>query len=75
MCAIQEAARGAGVPLDTAYKISDYPCDAIVKAVIKKNAVFIIMTSHGRRGVEGLLLGSGTQKVPMHSKTPAWANH
>jgi len=30
----------------------------------------IIMASHGRRGVEGLLLGSETQKVLTHSKIP-----
>jgi nucleotide-binding universal stress UspA family protein len=28
------------------------------------------MASHGRRGIEGLLLGSETMKVLTHSKTP-----
>jgi nucleotide-binding universal stress UspA family protein len=28
------------------------------------------MASHGRRGVQGLLLGSETQKVLTHSKIP-----
>jgi nucleotide-binding universal stress UspA family protein len=29
-----------------------------------------MMASHGHRGVEGLLLGSETQKVLTHSKIP-----
>ena len=29
-----------------------------------------MMTSHGRRGVKGLLLGSENQKVLTHSKIP-----
>jgi len=28
------------------------------------------MASHGRRGIEGFLLGSETQKVLAHSKVP-----
>jgi len=30
------------------------------------------MASHGRRGVQGLLLGSETQKVLTHSRFPCW---
>ena len=30
----------------------------------------ILMASHGRRGLKGILLGSETQKVLTHSKLP-----
>ena len=30
----------------------------------------IMMASHGRRGAQGLLVGSETQKVLTHSKIP-----
>ncbi len=75
LSAIEEAAREAGVPYDTAYETSDYPYDAIVNAAEKKECDLIIMASHGRRGVEGLLLGSETQKVLTHSKIPVLVYH
>ena len=43
---------------------------AIVKAAEEKGCDLIMMASHGRRGVKGLLLGSETQKVLTHSKIP-----
>jgi nucleotide-binding universal stress UspA family protein len=67
---IEAAAREAGVPCQTAYEISDYPHEVIIRASEKKECDLIIMASHGRRGVEGLLLGSETQKVLTHSKIP-----
>ena len=42
----------------------------IVKTAQKKGCDLILMASHGRRGLEGLLLGSETQKVLTHSKVP-----
>ncbi|MGE5255648.1 MAG: universal stress protein [Hyphomicrobiales bacterium] len=75
MSAIIQAAREAGVGYDTAYVTSDYPYDAIVKAAEHKDCDLIIMASHGRRGVEGLLLGSETQKVLTHSKIPVLVYH
>src|SRR5512139_487890 len=75
MSAIIEGAREEGVEYDTAYVTSDYPHDAIVKAAEQKACDLIIMASHGRRGVEGLLLGSETQKVLTHSKIPVLVYH
>jgi nucleotide-binding universal stress UspA family protein len=49
---------------------SDQPYDAIVKAAAEKGCDLIMMASHGRRGVKGLLLGSKAQKVLTHSKIP-----
>ena len=36
----------------------------------KKKCDLIVMASHGRRGLSGLLLGSETTKVLTHSKVP-----
>ena len=36
----------------------------------EKGCDLIMMASHGRRGVKGLLLGSETQKVLTHSRIP-----
>ena len=46
------------------------PWEAIVKTARTKKCDLIVMASHGRRGLAGLLLGSETQKVLTHSKVP-----
>jgi nucleotide-binding universal stress UspA family protein len=70
MLEIEKAAKEAGVPCETAMEKSDQPYEAIVRAAQKRECDLIIMASHGRRGVEGLLLGSETQKVLTHTKNP-----
>ena len=46
--------------------ISDQPYAAIIKAAASFGCDLILMASHGRRGVEALVLGSETQKVLTH---------
>jgi nucleotide-binding universal stress UspA family protein len=46
------------------------PWEAIVKTAASRKCDLIVMASHGRRGLTGLLLGSETQKVLTHSKVP-----
>ena len=70
LLAIEKAAKEAGVPCETAQEKSDQPYEAIIAAAQKRQCDLIIMASHGRRGVQGLLLGSETQKVLTHSKIP-----
>jgi nucleotide-binding universal stress UspA family protein len=67
---VRRTAKEAGVPCDTVYGTSDHAYDAIVKAAEEKGCDLIMMASHGRRGISGLLLGSETQKVLTHSKIP-----
>jgi nucleotide-binding universal stress UspA family protein len=50
--------------------VEGHPWEAIVKAARIEKCDLIVMASHGRRGLEGLLLGSETNKVLVHSKTP-----
>jgi nucleotide-binding universal stress UspA family protein len=67
---IGQAARAAGVSCETFFEVSDYPYEAIVRAAELKKCDLIVMASHGRRGISGVLLGSETQKVLTHSKVP-----
>lgn len=67
---LDEAAKSAGVEVDTQHTISEFPYDAIIKAATKAKADLIVMASHGRRGIKGFILGSETQKVLTHSKLP-----
>jgi nucleotide-binding universal stress UspA family protein len=46
------------------------PWETIVKTATKSKCDLIVMASHGRRGLIGVLLGSETQKVLTHSKVP-----
>ena len=46
------------------------PWKSILKAAKAKKCDLVVMSSNGRRGLEGLLLGSQTQKVLAHSRLP-----
>ncbi|MDF3881279.1 universal stress protein [Cupriavidus basilensis] len=63
-------ANAAGVTCDTVYAVSDHPYEAIIKTAEDRGCDLIVMASHGRRGVQGLLIGSETLKVLTHSKIP-----
>jgi len=66
----QQSARSEGVPFDGSYVSSDHPYEAIIKAARDKACDLILMASHGRSGMQGVLLGSETQKVLTHSRIP-----
>jgi nucleotide-binding universal stress UspA family protein len=63
-------ARQQGVEASVAHAFSDQPFQAIIDEVRAKDCDLVFMASHGRRGIAGLLLGSETQKVLLHSKVP-----
>lgn len=67
---VTEAARSAGVTCSVAQVTSDNPYEAILQTAKERKCDLIIMASHGRRGVKGVLLGSETQKVLVHSDIP-----
>ena len=50
--------------------VSDSPFEAIIKQAAKSKCDVIVMASHGRKGLQGFLLGSETTKVLCHSKIP-----
>ena len=66
----KEMANAEGVNADTDSVVSEVPYEAIIDAADRHGCDLIFMASHGRRGIAGLLLGSETQKVLTHSKTP-----
>ena len=66
----ERAARVAGIDCEGRNVVSDHPYKEIVKAAQKNGCDLILMASHGRRGIEGFLLGSETQKVLTHSHVP-----
>jgi nucleotide-binding universal stress UspA family protein len=67
---IETAAKAAGVTCDIASTTDDHPYEAIIKAATQRECDLIVMASHGRKGVQAVLLGSETQKVLTHSHIP-----
>jgi nucleotide-binding universal stress UspA family protein len=70
LAAIEREAKAAGVACDTVAAANDAPYEEIVKQAKKRKCDLIMMSSHGRRGISGLLLGSETAKVLTHSTIP-----
>ena len=68
--AIEKACRQAGVTFQAVHVASEFPADAIIKAAKTKKCDLIFMSSHGRRGVARILLGSQTTHVLTHSNIP-----
>jgi nucleotide-binding universal stress UspA family protein len=68
--AVAKAAAAANVPCTTAHTTSRSASHAIIEKAKAEGCDLIVMASHGRRGLEGFLLGSETQKVLTHSSIP-----
>ncbi len=65
--------RRANLPkekMEQHFVMSNSPYEAIIDAARDTGCDLIVMASHGRRGLAGLLLGSETQKVLAHSRLP-----
>jgi len=72
---LASAASEAGVPCDTTAVIDDHPYQAIIATAEKRGCDLIVMASHGRKGIQALLLGSETNKVLTHTKIPVLVLH
>jgi nucleotide-binding universal stress UspA family protein len=70
LAAIRNEAAAAGVDFDGVVELNDRVYQGIIEAALRKECDMIVMASHGRAGVTGLLLGSETSKVLTHSKLP-----
>jgi nucleotide-binding universal stress UspA family protein len=67
---IERTANNAGIKCRTVMLASGAPWEGIIKTAKARRADLIVMASHGRSGLSGLLLGSETTKVLTHSKIP-----
>jgi nucleotide-binding universal stress UspA family protein len=64
------AADKIGVVAATLFVSRQYPATAIIDTAEAQQADLIVMASHGRRGVERLLLGSQASEVLTRSRVP-----
>jgi nucleotide-binding universal stress UspA family protein len=67
---VADAAKGSNVPCGTVQMVHDHPYEAIVATAKEKGCDLIVMASHGRSGIAGIVLGSVTTKVLTHTSIP-----
>jgi nucleotide-binding universal stress UspA family protein len=67
---LEMEARHALVPCNCVVLVNDHPHEAIVETAKGQGCDLIIMGSHGRHGMTGFLLGSGTQRVLAKTRLP-----
>lgn len=66
----KEAADKAGATAETLHVVDTHPAIAIMDAAKDGGCDLIVMSSHGRRGIGRLLLGSQTSEVLSSSPVP-----
>jgi nucleotide-binding universal stress UspA family protein len=67
---VETEARAAAVRCTTEAPTDDQPWQGILRVARARNCDAIVMASHGRGGLGGLILGSETTRVLAHSKIP-----
>ncbi|MBV2143877.1 universal stress protein [Falsochrobactrum sp. TDYN1] len=60
----------AAIEIDTQHVIAPHPAAAIIEKAKELHSDLIVMASHGRRGLKGMLLGSQTYEVVTRSSVP-----
>jgi nucleotide-binding universal stress UspA family protein len=67
---VKAAADKLGVEAETLHVPDALPAETIVETAKSRGCSLIAMSSHGRRGIGRLLLGSQTSEVLAHSPVP-----
>jgi nucleotide-binding universal stress UspA family protein len=70
LSAAEATAKAAGVASECVEASDPHAYRAILQAAEAKGCDLIVMGSHGRKGIAGLLLGSETIKTLTHGKVP-----
>jgi len=70
LAAVAKRAADAGVPCEERYVKDQFPAEGILETAKKDGCDLIVMASHGRGGVQRLLLGSQANKVVTNSAIP-----
>ena len=67
---VKRMANAAQIACECHHSFGEHPHEAILSAASEHRCDLIVMASHGRHGLEKLLLGSETQKVLSASAIP-----
>src|SRR5690606_1281849 len=66
----RELAAEAEVGTHTLHEVAPHPATSIIETAKELRNDLIVMASHGRRGLKGMLLGSQTYEVLTRGNTP-----
>ena len=72
---IEAAAKSAGVACERAIVEEDDAWKAVIETAEAKGCDLIVMATHDRHGLPGLVLGSDTHKVLTHTSIPVLVYH
>jgi len=67
---VQSRAASLGVMVEIARETDEVPAEAIVRTAKREGCDLIVMSSHGRRGIQKVLLGSQTSEVLVKTTIP-----
>jgi nucleotide-binding universal stress UspA family protein len=67
---LAQRAKKDGIQCESAVVVGNSPYEEIIVNADKRGCDLITMASHGRRGLDAVLLGSETMKVLTHTKIP-----
>ncbi len=67
---IEQHAGKFEIKVELTHEIDDAPAEAIVRFAKLRDCDLIVMSSHGRRGVQKMLLGSQTSEVLVKTSIP-----
>ena len=65
-----DACKAAGLACECVISEDPHPWKALLEAAETRGCDIVVMASHGRRGVQAVLLRSETQKLLTHSRLP-----
>ena len=65
-----QVAKDAGVTAESLHMKEQFPAEGIIEASKQKKCDLIVMSSHGRRGISRMLLGSQANNVVTSSSVP-----
>ncbi len=66
----EKAAKSHGIECKTLHIRDSHPAEGIIEAATENGCDLIVMASHGRRGLNRMVLGSQTAEVIAYSKIP-----
>lgn len=72
---VRERAKAAHVACDTTYEFEHRPYEGIVRIARDRHCDLIVMGSHGRSGLDKLLMGSQTGKLLLAADIPVLVCH
>jgi nucleotide-binding universal stress UspA family protein len=70
LASAETQAKNAGISPEYLHIKDKHPAEGIISTATSNGCDIIVMSSHGRRGVQKVLLGSVASEVLTHSKIP-----